>query len=129
MEEFDNADYNLPNSHFEPLELVTELPENVVSFSLSPPESNLGTPVRESNVKSVRKSNRLLNSKETPLIPSPNIFLETSPENVIISIQEKRKKSKVEHMKFNWVRGNQMDFEVDIPDYNCFPTKLCIDYI
>jgi len=111
----------LQNNVFEQLELPTEIPENFVYFSHSPPESNLCTPTTSgSNVTPIRKSKRLVSSKQTPTIPLPNMFLEPITERAkdSFTIPVQKKKSKVEHMKFNWVNGNKVDFEVNIPDYD-----------
>lgn len=86
--------------------------------SCLPPQYNLCTSVREfSSDVSVKRSKCLLNSKQTPPIPLPNNLLGTSTESVTIPKQKIKKKKKVEHMQFNWVNGNKIDFEVDIPDY------------
>jgi len=92
-----------------------------VYFSHSLPESNLCTPSTSgSNVTPIRKSKRLVSSKQTPTIPLPNMFLEPITERAkdSFTIPVQKKKIKVEHMKFNWVNGNKVDFEVNIPDYD-----------
>lgn len=85
------------------------------------PEFNLCTPsTSDSYVTPIRKFKRLVSSKQTPTIPLPNMFLEPRTERArdSFTIPEQKTKSKVQHMKFNWVNGNKVDFEVNIPDYD-----------
>jgi len=68
----------------------------------------------------------LVNSKQTPPIPLPNLILETTTECHNTPKQKIKNKSKVEQMKFNWVNGNKMDFEVDISNNDYVSLK---DYL
>lgn len=67
---------------------------------------------------SARRSKRLLRNLKTPPIPLPSMSPDV--EDVSITPNQKKKNRKVEYIKFKWVDGKKMNFEVNVPEYEFY---------